>query len=135
MTIVKWQKGWAMRIVEKREKSLGTAIALIALLIYAIAPLAHGLIHPDHEIRAALSADDGAPGPKDHKSPAHGPDEDCALFKLYAGAGGHALPAPSSDLAPQQLIFTDDAPLLRISPLPAGAPRGFALGRGPPHYA
>jgi hypothetical protein len=119
----------------KRGRALGAAITLIALLIYALAPVVHGFIHPDHEIRAALSADDGAPMPKHHKSPAQSPDQDCALFKLYAGANGHAVPAPSPDLAPQLLVFADAAPLLRISPLPAGAPRGFALGRGPPHLA
>ena len=122
-----------MRVVEGRAgQALGAVIAAIALLVYAFAPLLHGLVHPDHEIKAVMDAGSGG-GPR-HHSPAHHQDEDCALFKLYAGHGAHALAVPSVASLPAPFIVAQTS-VSRLDPLPAGAPRGFALGRGPPHRA
>lgn len=123
-----------MRRVSGQQRSgFWAAVAGLAILFYSFAPLLHGLVHPDHDIRAVM--DSGTDRGLSHHSPAH-PDhnEDCALFKLYAGHGGHALSAPSPDLLPAPLLVSNTT-LLRLSPLPAGAPRGFALGRGPPSIA
>jgi hypothetical protein len=115
-------------------RGLRTAIAALALLIYVTAPLLHGLVHPDHEIVAVLKAPSGERTGSYHL-PAKPPlDQDCALFKLYAGHAGHALAPPALASLAQPLIIAQDV-LLPIDPLPAGAPRGFALGRGPPHTA
>jgi hypothetical protein len=123
-----------MRRIDRSGFGVWAAIASLAILFYALAPLFHGLVHADHEIKAVVDA--GTDQGRHHHSPAHpGHDEDCGLFRLYAGHGGHALTAPPSpDLAPAPLFVTRHA-RLRLDPLPAGAPRGFALGRGPPSIA
>lgn len=106
---------------------IAAAIACLALLIYALAPLAHGLVHADHGIVAALGHPD-----QDHGQT--GRDADCALFQLYSGYGAHALTAPGAAAlaAPLPAAYLHT---VRLDPLPAGAPRRFALGRGPPHRA
>ena len=113
-------------------RSFGAAIAALALLVYVTAPLVHGLLHADHEIVATLKEpSDGQAG---QKPVPLSPQQDCALFKLYAGHGAHALTPPVAASLVQPVSVPQDV-LLRIDPLPAGAPRGFALGRGPPHTA
>ena len=65
-------------------------VAMVALLVYAFAPLVHGFIHPDHEIRDALAAYDDGKTAQHQKSPADHDDQDCGLFKLYASHGAGA---------------------------------------------
>lgn len=115
-----------------KRRNSGLAVALLAVLaavISALAPLAHGLVHPDHEIVAALSADHSAKN-DGHGTPGH-QGTDCALYQAYVSAGAHA--APPSIFAALHVPYVS-AYAHEILPvaMPAGAPRGIALGRGPP---
>ena len=111
-------------------------LAGIALLIYALAPFIHGLIHPDHEVQAVFDAVAAERGSGHHQSPAHPHQhDDCALFQFYAGHGVDGVaPVPSLESSPMPRPVAQ-APVFGAVLLPAGAPRGVALGRGPPQIA
>jgi hypothetical protein len=120
-----------LRMNMRQRSGLAVAfVAILAAIVSALAPLAHGLIHPDHAVLAAIAANKT---PSPYHAPAHPPhqDTDCPLYQAYASPASHAAP-PSFDLAlhvPLEGAYTREIPPLSM---PAGAPRGIALGRGPP---
>lgn len=134
MTAIKSRRGQQARVNARMafpgHRIGARVLALAALAMFALAPLAHGIVHGEHLIEAALDQThaphdtaraDGAPGSHEHGA--------CALYQLCLAAGG---PAPVAlEAVPVRIAHTLDIPYLATL-LPDPSTRDRPRERGPP---
>lgn len=115
------------RLYVLRRIRCGSVLAALAIVLFASAPVVHGLVHPDHVIEAWLASSSSQSG----GSTDHGKTDDgnhCLLFQLSLTSGHLSSPSVVAEPFGWDVVAYAIPADYRASIAPRYQPRG----RGPP---
>jgi hypothetical protein len=110
-----------------KAKSCGAVLATLAAVIFSLAPLVHGLVHPDHLVEAFAAAHGASP----HGAPAKGKTDDGSTCP-YQIFGAHAQTILGKAAALADVTWLSVAHVFASDVTPDLIVVGTYRNRGPP---